>query len=1195
MSNDNQTSASRYEASSESMVSRNPIRSPLTPTLMRRKISEAVDPEEVTVIKQRLVEYFVVVSSQSQWRDHSPNSTSAKLQQNSIEGNIHMPQQNHSDQSFCPRITARYPEVDYIDNPLNPMITQFCYPHSESIIPSETYIMPKIHYFVLTNDRGRKVYGTCLTVYEEYSPSESDPYSRRHSVHSSNTDSIEIVFDQSCGKVLYIPRVLCILSAWPYLLAFREYLSQLYRFATTTSLMEAPIERYIQNLCVEIPAPPPGAFEIEVKLFQSHIRFWAPPAKLPVVYVSLPYEILFECLDLENIMHVWYALLSEQKVLLLSSQYSILTVCAEVLISLLFPLRWSHIYVPLLPRFLSPMLEAPIPYLVGVIRENWNIAEQSLSPETIVVDLDCNHVTMRKTSQDRALPPNKTWNKLRQSLEDNVGDVFWRTRGLAKEYDLSRKGGITEGELRRFLKKKSDIGWKEKLSGFDDAFSMAFAPDSPNLMNVDTGSGQSRWEKVQEAFLRFFVSSFKSYRKFLHIPSETVTEGKIVNEIISWDKKERSFDRDSFVAWQKHESQAFFNALSLTQHFDDFITKCLYSPGEPDIMFFNQSIDSKLNKSKLRVKKVDTPLLLNAKAHKVLKTIRAVEPSHEGLKPNKVYRYSIWPERFDNTLFGTPRLIPSIITAEFDRQASLVERLRVTHKTSLQTTLSSFPTSLRFNPSPETATFSVFFFVYCSLVNLDWYTNVTKDTPTRISQSKEFFENMNRNSTSDVIIKSESESHHEHAKSLKEEEKKSEESISQDVLCESNGIPNLILHVSNLSLTHCNPCSKTNADGETFHASWQSDCEVSHPQPPRCTSLLDGDDDTIEFEANEIVSAQLEIAFEVLSLMISKKLQIDPDAFKSVMDACARCGSTENAIKLIQLMKQEGYVPDSEIYSCFLNSFVHVEPITSRSSQIPTKSSASIIQNVNSIPTVLKNKMFHVSSLHGRSSPDDLSLQSLNGESEASAIWSDSSLSEATAKVDVSILTDIYNVVFSHPPVTQKKNKAKKRINKKVLKKAPRFQSDILNIQAALGESLLTFHYPKLLIDMDCNSCPLCSALVTEEYVVAGWKPCDYQDYTTQCPQCKHRFIPHFTVRCSASSFLGSQGKKTPLYCELFSPWVLRNELEIAICSMGGDVKGILDPKWRSGTDIRASLWWNLIVHLNRCGLPMAFLFQWMT
>ena len=84
---------------------------------------------------------------------------------------------------------------------------------------------------------------------------------------TDSESSIEVSLDYSEKlPTLYHPKVICILSSWPYLHAFREYLSQLYRLATLTNLMKCPLERYVINICEEVPAPPPGMFEIRLKV-----------------------------------------------------------------------------------------------------------------------------------------------------------------------------------------------------------------------------------------------------------------------------------------------------------------------------------------------------------------------------------------------------------------------------------------------------------------------------------------------------------------------------------------------------------------------------------------------------------------------------------------------------------------------------------------------------------------------------------------------------------------------------------------------------------------------------------------------------------------------------------------------------------------------------------------------------------------
>jgi len=605
-------------------------RLPTQPKL-RRKAPIADTLHELTAV-QRLVEYFVVITSEPRWEDDdgegnvlggknsrgargegrqrrgpsfrrprvpsfrrrnrqtdssssttlessskSDDSRASQQQRQRTEGNIHMPDageaQNHC---FRPNITSRYPVADHEDNPFNPMILQFCYPSGDVIAPSKSYEMPRVHHFVLTNERGRKVYGTCLTIMEEYVPTgRHNPWSS-HSM-TQEDDSIDGVEVRRVDKRsrLYIPKVLCVLSTWPYLTAFREYLAQLYRLSTATNTMTCPIERYIVNLCCEIPAPPPGAYEVQVNILDSTIKIWSPPAKLPIAYTALPFQIVFECLDLDNVLKVWSAMVMERKILLISSQYSILTVCAEILCSLLFPLRWSHLYVPLLPRMLCPMLDAPVPYVCGIVRENWPYAQAHVSGDTIVVDLDRNNVKVGHLVAPMPPLPAKKWSKLTATLTETVGHVYWRARGLEGKYRTMMGKKPHKRNLDQ-LRQSQGTGWTEKLAGLDHAFNLAYTPDSPNLLN-DTLPLDERtmWDRVQEAFLRFFVALFKDYRKHLNIPKSSSC--KNVTGGTPQPSQKPSFDRIGFLAAQKAERAHFLVELCMTQQFDDFIQKRIYS------------------------------------------------------------------------------------------------------------------------------------------------------------------------------------------------------------------------------------------------------------------------------------------------------------------------------------------------------------------------------------------------------------------------------------------------------------------------------------------------------------------------------------------------------------------------------------------------------------------------------------------
>ena len=1206
-----------------------------SPSQKLRRKTPLTDPFAESSAVQRLVEYFVVVSCQTdgsnpkQPNNHDPSKSdkdndakndtrherpsresrteaSSKNLKNHRQQSAETSPPLHHNKTFKPRVTARYPEKDHQDNPLNPMILQFCFPKGEdAIIPERKYRLPRIHYFVLTNDKGRKVYGICLTILEEYKPEEGD-YWKTQALLDDSLESGEIEMSAMDDKAkLYLPKVLCLLSTWPYLTAFREYLAQLYRLATATNVMKAPIERYIVNLCSEIPAPPPGAYEIQVKILDSAIRFWAPPAKLPIAYVALPYNILFECLDLEHILDLFCAMIMEHKIVLLSSQYSILTVCSEILCSLLFPMRWSHLYIPILPRMLCPMLDAPVPYIVGVIRENWSTAEEHVARDAIVVDLDQNKVVLGPDIPEIPSPPQKKWSKLRQSLQTVLGNLFENAHG----HDLAPAKEQGERPSRKGLKKslsklratKDGHQWQEKLESWDHAFNLAYTPDSELMDNFIDFSGysdgQTQWEKVQESFLRFFVAILKGYRNYLVLPKAS-------------DGASRpSFDAASFLEAQPAHNKPFLEGKSinlsrffpigfapfshafsfsvsqgmcLTQQFDDFITRRMYSPGEPELVFFDQSIDAKLNRSRLRMKKLDTPFLQNAKAHKVLKLVDAIEPNDFGLRdfyPNDVlkeFMYKTWPASFDRNLFSRPRPIPEMISAEFDRQALLVSKLRIENVDFDDHEEEFFGGD--YDPSPEVGAFSVFFFVYSALVGLEWQDY--KDKALKIDRGRS-----NATASTSKETRDDSEAYVEQVETVFQPDvHEASDLCAQDLtfgICSDNGVKAL-----RSTLVYVGKSTMEDVYSAFFKEASERVNDVQEQLKLAHQNSKDNEEEVREEmeEVKEVASAQLDLAFEVLRTLSMRRLPADLDAYKSLMEACGRCGDTEKARHLIEVMKKDGFVLDGEILSCFVAAFAQQEegdetglPGSGLKASIAFKSRRSKDAYTSYIEKGLVSMQ----------EQDDESRPWLNDSfdnSDTQSVGSRASLSS-----DKSSVLDWFGTKEPRTRKTVSTRRRKKRSIMKFLSQS-NTTTPIISAQVDLGRTLLEYLYPDLEIDTNHQSCPHCSKVLSEDEVVAGWTPCAFEDFTTSC-RCSHRFVPHFSVKCSSATFQGSQGAGSALFCEFLSPWVVRRALNQVIKGDVG-IRGMIDPSWRNTADIRATLFWNLVVLCRRYNLPFAFLLQ---
>ncbi len=91
-----------------------------------------------------------------------------------------------------------------------------------------------------------------------------------------------------------------------------------------------------------------------------------------------------------HVCTIMTALLSEQKVVLISKSKAFLPIACDTLLGLLYPLSWKHVYLPLVPRQLASTLpQCPVPFFLGVPAD-YLVDESSVKiPDDVtVLDLD---------------------------------------------------------------------------------------------------------------------------------------------------------------------------------------------------------------------------------------------------------------------------------------------------------------------------------------------------------------------------------------------------------------------------------------------------------------------------------------------------------------------------------------------------------------------------------------------------------------------------------------------------------------------------------------------------------------------------------------------------------------------------------------------------------------------------------------
>ncbi|EQC39951.1 hypothetical protein, variant [Saprolegnia diclina VS20] len=650
------------------------------PTSEKTERRGATTSGSIVEVSKRFVNYFVVVG-------RGQAVLGKPLGENA----------SPSDVQFVPTILDSFPDA-HADAPLPSHISQFAFP--EGLALSPTHITPTFFTFVLTNVSGAKLYACALKFVEELSPLEvltlfaPPPGSEKSKAPVIPKWAQDLSSGSASTTSVYCPKCLLLISHHPLFSSYRLFLQQIYRLSLSTAPM--PIERYIANFVSEVPMPPRGRIQVQLTLPERTIYIARPPKnQLPLADFSL--RSLFQVLDMNNVLTVVACLLLEQKVALCSKHLALLTPIAETLLTLLFPLAWQGAYIPVLPSSLLDVIDAPVPFLVGV--HSKYLATASRSTDVFFIDLDHNRIIPPRNEDgiETVLPkmPERAATKLKVKLQNcaNVFDPFapeiakadWAFGGdeyLEPITDFASSGmtlPMPSAPSDVVASRKGSLGDKRTLSAVSAAsltassslsqysslhFSsfklLSHTSSSASMLERDRSLSSSGADglvlpptpspgagfvpdQVRQSFLRFFISMLKRYASYLNNDSSKTNTAPIFDAA--------GFLRDNSDA----ASRPFLSVMIESQMFQRFCEDRLFNPTLPEVVFFDQAINQKLNRSLSLGKKKHDVSFLEDKTDVIRETFVAPSPSTLGLPDNgAVYHYKAFP-RLKKHLFGTIR------------------------------------------------------------------------------------------------------------------------------------------------------------------------------------------------------------------------------------------------------------------------------------------------------------------------------------------------------------------------------------------------------------------------------------------------------------------------------------------------------------------------------------------------------------
>ena len=204
------------------------------------------------------------------------------------------------------------------------------------------------------------------------------PGERSTSITNCNSPTKTTLTSRRSKRVIYVPILICL---WSYLCntdVFRDILHEAYRIVTYNEIVSNDINltpKILQNyrkcellnyfIFLSNVRKPPNISKITLNFPNSFVDIYSPSSR-EIPSGDSTIKILFDYLEISIVIKLWCAILNEKRIIIMANQSYLLFAVCEALLKLIFPFKWLHTYIPILPDSFLEYLENPTPFIYGV-------------------------------------------------------------------------------------------------------------------------------------------------------------------------------------------------------------------------------------------------------------------------------------------------------------------------------------------------------------------------------------------------------------------------------------------------------------------------------------------------------------------------------------------------------------------------------------------------------------------------------------------------------------------------------------------------------------------------------------------------------------------------------------------------------------------------------------------------------------
>ncbi|KAM4687554.1 DENN domain-containing protein 3 [Discoglossus pictus] len=320
-------------------------------------------------------------------------------------------------------------------------LPQLCFPGGLQLSaePKEDHF----HFLVFTDVCGNRTYGVVAQYYRSVQEVLGMTNGQAYWDYTTNTTK---------GCTFFIPFVLCVISRYPYYSALKDCLSCL--LVQLKSCRDVDVDDRIKEFAAKlslIPNPPPGPLNLVFSMKTLQIVF---PSQedpdSPIIDFDL--HLPFLCFTPKLILQIISCILTEQRIVLFSSDWALLTLIAECFMVYLHPLQWQHTFVPILSRQMLDFVMAPTSFLMGCHLDHFEEVSKE-AEDLVLISIDGGSISYSKNEEETDVP----------DIPVEAAEMFiMKVESLQFHYDLelshlSSLMDIGEFRMRRRL-------WQQNLN-----------------------------------------------------------------------------------------------------------------------------------------------------------------------------------------------------------------------------------------------------------------------------------------------------------------------------------------------------------------------------------------------------------------------------------------------------------------------------------------------------------------------------------------------------------------------------------------------------------------------------------------------------------------------------------------------------------------------------------------------------------